>query len=51
MPMIFSTVANIFDDLVNNFSPEELVLIGLLITIAGIRILVYANEESKKSDE
>jgi len=49
--MMFSMTVNIFSGLqklFNNFNPEELILIGLLIMIGGIRILIYANNESEK---
>lgn len=54
MPMLFSTTINLFDrylSLLNNFSSEGLILIGTLITLAGVRILIYANEESKKNNK
>lgn len=47
-------IANISDgllDLVNHFSPEELILIGALIMTVEIRILIYANNETKKQIE
>lgn len=47
-------IANISDgllDLVNHFSPEELIIIGALIMTVEICILIYANNETKKQIE